>query len=73
MSNRISEQPFCQTWVSGSKEKNLVVMPSHINVYNGSHERCDMLIGACSCGAWHRIEDWEGKIENVESFFPYCR
>lgn len=27
--------------------------------YNASHEPCDMLIGPCSCGAWHtEQEDW---------------
>ena len=27
--------------------------------YNASHDPCDMLIGGCSCGAWHTAnEDW---------------
>lgn len=27
--------------------------------YNASHEPCDMLVGPCSCGAWHmESEDW---------------
>jgi hypothetical protein len=27
--------------------------------YNASHEPCDMLVGPCSCGAWHHAtEDW---------------
>jgi hypothetical protein len=48
--------------------KNFVAMPAHIEMHNGSHERCDMLIGYCSCGAWHRIGDWVGKIENIELY-----
>jgi hypothetical protein len=27
--------------------------------YNASHEPCDMLVGPCSCGAWHHAtEEW---------------
>ena len=27
--------------------------------YNGGREPCDMLVGPCSCGAWHQeSEDW---------------
>jgi hypothetical protein len=27
--------------------------------YNASNEACDMLVGPCSCGAWHTLEqDW---------------
>lgn len=47
---------------------NFVVMPEHINVYNASHERCDMLIGPCSCGAWHRMSDWQEKIKNASEY-----
>lgn len=43
-------------------------MPEHINVYNASHERCDMLIGPCSCGAWHRMSDWQEKIKNASEY-----
>lgn len=31
--------------------------------YNASHEPCDMLIGPCSCGAWHsENETWVQEI-----------
>lgn len=54
-----------------SRENNsLIVMPKHINVYNASTERCDMLVGPCCCGAWHRIADWDGKLVNARSFLP---
>jgi len=36
-----------------------IPMPKFINIYNGSNERCDMLIGPCSCGGWHHLEDWD--------------
>lgn len=25
--------------------------------YNGSTEPCDMLLGPCSCGGWHRLDN----------------
>lgn len=50
--------------------KELVEMPIHINVFNGQHQRCDMLVGPCSCGAWHHIEDWKDKIENPKQYLP---
>lgn len=50
------------------KFTSLVPMPEDIKIYNGSNETCDMLIGPCSCGGWHSIEDWNGKIENIEQY-----
>ena len=49
-------------------ENNLIEMPSHLKFYNACIEPCDMLIGYCICGATHKKEDWEGKIENVEQY-----
>ena len=28
-----------------------------VPMYNGSTEPCDMLVGPCSCGAWHQPDD----------------
>lgn len=39
-----------------------MTMPDNIEVHNGSHERCDMADGPCSCGSWHNIEDWPDEI-----------
>ena len=44
---------------------DFIVMPEGVNVFNGSHERCDMAQGPCSCGAWHTLKDrpdsvWSG-------------
>lgn len=50
------------------EKTNFIPMPKHISVYNGTHEKCDMLIGACSCGAWHKIDDWKDKIEKAEQY-----
>jgi hypothetical protein len=39
----------------------LVAWPSDWTDYhhNASHEPCDMLVGPCSCGAWHKeTEEW---------------
>lgn len=47
---------------------SLVRMPEHIEIYNACNEPCDVLIGPCSCGAWHSIKDWDDKIENVEQY-----
>lgn len=45
----------------------MIVMPDGVTVYNGSHERCDMADGPCSCGAWHKLEDWTVQIrEQIE-------
>lgn len=46
----------------------LIVMPEHIHMYNGSWERCDMLIGPCSCGAWHGQDCWDDKIPDVQQY-----
>lgn len=54
--------------IETSEKNSFILMPEHINIHNGSHQRCDMLIGACSCGAWHHIEDWKDKIENAEQY-----
>lgn len=51
-----------------TEKTNFILMPEHINVYNASKERCDMLIGCCSCGAWHKLDDWKEKIENAEQY-----
>ena len=32
--------------------KSFVAMPKEITTYNGGI-KCDMLVGTCSCGAWH--------------------
>ena len=48
------------------KTPNFIVMPEHINMYNGIHERCDMLVGTCACGMWHKLEDWEDRIPKKE-------
>ena len=40
-------------------------MPEHINLYNATHERCDMMDGPCSCGAWHSEEEILKKLEKL--------
>ena len=53
------------------KNNNLVLMPSHIKTRNPNHPSmvfCDMLIGPCVCGAWHKEEDWKNKIENIKQY-----
>ena len=36
-----------------------IPMPSELigKIYN-SNEPCDVLQGACACGAWHDLDDW---------------
>jgi hypothetical protein len=46
-------------------KNSFVLMPENVEIRNASNERCDMLIGACSCGAWHKEGDWKDKIEKV--------
>lgn len=48
------------------KDKKGVIMPSNIKLYNSSNEPCDMLIGPCSCGAWHKVEDLKERIDKQE-------
>lgn len=50
-------------------EKNILAtdskflpMPEDITIHNGNADRCDMFIGPCSCGATHKIDDWQEKI-----------
>lgn len=49
--------------------------------YSGN-TRCDMLIGPCACGGWHKADDWVHKtlkehdavIETIHSIYcPICR
>ncbi len=35
-----------------AKTMSFISMPEGITYYNGG-ESCDMIIGPCSCGAWH--------------------
>lgn len=30
--------------------------------FNASTEPCDMLVGPCSCGAWHYIHEWPMEV-----------
>ena len=30
-------------------------MPEGVTIFNGCNEKCDMLVGPCCCGAWHRV------------------
>lgn len=46
----------------------IVPMPEHIKLHNACNEPCDALVGTCVCGAWHKAEDWEGKIENAKQY-----
>ena len=32
---------------------NFIQMPEGIVKYNPPYIKCDMLVGPCSCGAWH--------------------
>lgn len=37
-----------------TSENNFIPWPDGLPLaYNGSNEPCDMLVGPCSCGAWH--------------------
>lgn len=37
-----------------TEESSFVPYPAHLPPrYNGSGQPCDMLVGPCSCGAWH--------------------
>ena len=51
-----------------TRNTDFIEMPQHIDIHNGTHERCDMLIGCCSCGAWHKIDDWNEKIANAAQY-----
>lgn len=46
---------------------NFRSMPKCFDFYNGSHERCDALVGPCACGAWHEEGDWTEKINELYS------
>lgn len=60
---RREDDPMYQLPQSGKQ----VTMPANLSIYNGCSERCDMLVGACACGAWHEANDWDGKIGNIET------
>lgn len=37
-------------------------MPYDIKQYNACTDPCDMLVGPCACGSWHRWDDWPKKM-----------
>jgi len=39
-------------------------MPERLVLYNGG-TKCDVLIGPCSCGAWHDLEELSERCEQV--------
>ena len=45
----------------------IIRMPEGFKFYNASTPtcQCDMAQGPCSCGAWHRLEDWPEEIRPV--------
>lgn len=49
-----------------SKQSVIVSMPEEIELHNAAHERCDILIGPCSCGAWHTTDNLEKIIALVK-------
>ena len=57
---------------SGELKNDFIIMPEHINMHNACNERCDMLIGPCACGAWHKLKDWEDRIpkKEIENVLP---
>lgn len=53
-------------------------MPSHMERYNGV-QPCDMLIGPCSCGAWHnkqekaRVKITKAEFDILQHADDWCR
>lgn len=35
--------------------------------FNASHDPCDMLIGPCACGAWHKATDWDDVLAHYNA------
>lgn len=35
--------------------------------YRNGGEECDVLVGPCSCGAWHHAEEWSDHPDNILS------
>ncbi len=53
---------YCIKYIEELKEKgfpkngyDFVALPENIVRWNGT--TCDLLIGPCSCGAWHKEEE----------------
>ena len=51
----------------GKCEQNIVPLNPGITLKNGG-VLCDMRIGPCSCGAWHREVDYQWRLKNQCSF-----
>lgn len=47
------------------KKDHIVPMPPEFFFHNACSERCDMLVGPCACGAWHRADDFIEKIKDL--------
>ncbi len=43
----------------GRSSQYTIPMPLGIEMYNGRNEPCEALQGPCSCGATHRLADWQ--------------
>ena len=60
------------------KETGIIVMPDDINIFNSSTDRCDMLLGPCACGAYHKLYEQikkiviQSKIEENEMWLSHA-
>ena len=46
-------------------QSGLIIMPDGIKIFNGNNEPCDMMVGACCCGATHNIEWFLNKLWQI--------
>jgi hypothetical protein len=37
--------------------------------YNACTEPCDMFVGPCACGAWHKTSDWAREQQDAQRAF----
>ena len=53
---------YYQVWesIKDKSENDLYGYPdTWPEFHNANSDACDMLIGPCACGAWHKAKDWK--------------
>lgn len=54
---QVSKGNLCRADPKGCDSFEAIPTYFRHNTFNGN-QPCDMLIGPCSCGAWHKADEW---------------
>jgi len=43
-------------------------LPIYIGAIRNGGTPCDMMVGACACGAWHKADEWPLRLSRARFF-----